>query len=144
MPDLNDFQSAYNAGIARDVITNHQGTPCIVIPSDAKLENLEFLLPKPARKRGNATLTEAESFAAYVNAHKTGDTAIFASVFDTGASFQAIIDFHGKSEPAWGDHKASFSLLPTVEWSRWMEKNKKEMSQMQFCEFLEENQALFL
>lgn len=144
MPDINDFQSAYNAGIARDVVTSHNGIPFIVIPGDAQKVDLENLLPKPSRKRGNAGLSEAESFVRYVNAHKTGDTTIFASTSDTGASFQAIIDFHGKVEAAWGGHTASFNLLPTVEWTRWMGQNKKDMTQMQFCEFLEENQTLFL
>jgi uncharacterized protein YfdQ (DUF2303 family) len=143
MSELNDFQSAYNAGIARDVVSGHGGTPFIVIPSDSKLEDLEKLLPKPSRKRGVAALSEADSFVRYVNQHKTGDTAIFASVSDVGASFNAIIDFHGKTDPAWGGHQATFNLLPTVEWSRWMGQNKKDMTQMAFCEFLEENQLLF-
>jgi uncharacterized protein YfdQ (DUF2303 family) len=125
------------------IIANDGAIPVVLKPEGFHVESVEQYLLAPLMKRARASLGDLASFIRYVNEHKLDSTRIFASVSTTGAGFHAVIDYHGagaEGEPAWGKHIATFTCSPTVEWNRWMEKNKRPMSQTEFAAFLEDNQ----
>jgi uncharacterized protein YfdQ (DUF2303 family) len=149
-PDLiGDVQAAIAAGAAlgdpRTVVAPAEGDPAgvfTVVPNNYKVESLEAFLPRPTRVRGTAALDDAESFIAYVNAFKQAATRLF---FDTAhESFAALFDYHQPAEggavmPSWCDHTASFSPARSEEFKAWLDHNKKQMSQVEFARFIEEN-----
>ena len=106
----------------------------------------EVLMDTPKRKRASVALHETYSFIEYLNAHKlTDQTHVFGECGRSGSSFTAIIDFHtiagdaDVGEAGWGEHKASLTLKLSEEFSRWLENDRKPMSQEAFAEFLDEN-----
>lgn len=95
--------------------------------------------PHPERKTGVFRFHDIESFAAYVNAHKGEGTDIFVAVTEEGARFVAVLNGHGSQAGA-GDHRALYELARSIEWKRWMEHDREAMSQVSFCEHLEDCQ----
>ena len=52
----------------------------------------------------------------------------------------AILDYHKHSEePSWCAHTATFHPHRSVEFTTWMENNRKQMTQVEFARFLEDN-----
>jgi uncharacterized protein YfdQ (DUF2303 family) len=120
------------------------GEPVAMVPTGFSLTGLAQFLP-PQFIRQTALLHHAESFVDYVNRFKGAGTVIFANVSDTGATFNAALDYHeGPNKPTRVLHSAKFACLPTAEWTTWMKTDKKEMSQETFAVFLEEHQRLFV
>jgi uncharacterized protein YfdQ (DUF2303 family) len=57
-----------------------------------------------------------------------------------GEEFTAILDYHEKKDaPGWCDHVATFKARRSVEFQTWMNQNRKQMTQVDFARFLEEN-----
>ncbi|MEN6533339.1 MAG: DUF2303 family protein [Bryobacteraceae bacterium] len=120
--------------------------PLAVIGNAQKVESLARFFPPP-RIRREVLLLEASSFIDYVNRFKTGNTLIFANVTETGASFTAMLDYHGAApelKPAYCEHVAKFGAIPTPEWKIWLGANRKPMDQVTFATFLEDNMTLFV
>lgn len=129
-----------SAQTAKPVMLN--GESFLVHPSGSGFEvkNLTQLLPphakdKPQRKLGLVVVHSQESFCQYVNAHKEAGATIFVNVTETGAKFTAVLNYHD-SAANHGDHRVVFNLKPSVEWLRWMEKDRKPLGQVVFCEHL--------
>lgn len=121
--------------------------PVVIVPQGYKSEILsaaavEKWLPKPFRKTGDFEFADADSFIRYFLEHRDANSRIFAEISDSGGTFKGILNFHG-SDPSFNDHVCSFGLEMTTEWARWCEFNKKNMSQVEFATFLEENAELF-
>jgi len=147
----NNSEFIYQAGMtaAEPVLITYTGTqfPYVALPPNhqlhsPELKRVEEWLGRPVRKRGSFSFTTADSFARYINEHKTEDTRVFADINCRDASFRAVLNFHGK-EPSFGDHVAIFALSATKEWVELMDNNENEMSQTEFATFLEENAMLF-
>lgn len=117
--------------------------PLLALPANVTLHNLEKYLP-PQRIQQGVTLLEVESFVAYVNKFKGDDTLIFVNVSECGATFKAILDYHGKDDPDYCSHTATFSLIPTPEWKTWLEADRDQMEQVDFATWLEDNAKLFV
>lgn len=120
------------------------GIECLVTPTGGitPLVLPEKHLEAPRRKRAKVSFYEEVSFSDYVNRHKIdGATHIFGRATENAAGFTAIVDYHGQAEgkPAWGEHTAALTMEITPEWSRWMAKNQKFMSQQEFAEHIEDN-----
>lgn len=135
----------------------------VLVPEGAKFEklDLEAHLDAPRRKKGNITLTTAQSFIDWVNRNKTPETVIYAK--ESATSFQAIFNGHEANQqaapggegaegqsfqdgaPGWGDFTARYDCPLSPEWQRWMAKSqhaadpKRGMSQAEFMAFLEDN-----
>lgn len=113
------------------------------LPQGQKVEqiDLEKLLPSPRRKTGTASLTDADSFIAYVAKHAKEGTTVWAKFnpqsFDL--SFTAVIDEFGANAPAWRDHRATFKPTLAHEWNTWKNKDGHKFDQVAFGEFLETN-----
>ena len=122
----------------------HGGTPFVVIPADYKQVDLEKLLPDPVRKRGSVVTTDSDSFILYAKRHGSEiDTMVYAEIDSEKSQFNlvAVIDDHNKLEPHWREHRCTFNPKLSVEWARWIGKNRAHMSQTDFGTWLEDNMA---
>lgn len=116
----------------------------VALPNTMRIENVQHMCP-PNRIERRVTLQEPDSFAGYVNRFKTSNTLIFCNV-DDGACFVAMLDYHSAApelKPAYCKHWATFKADETPEWTTLCEKDKVEMNQVRFAEFLEENTKMF-
>ncbi len=146
-----DAQVTLNAGTAlagpQYVTPNGKDIPLIVVPEGYKIASpdpgaLKAYLKQPLRKVGEFRFTDVDSFIRYFNEQKDDQSRIFASITDATIKFSAILNFHGDA-PSWNDHYCFVNLLATREFTIWTAANKKEMTQCEFAQFLEENTDLF-
>ncbi len=139
---IGDAQAAIAAGAAlgdpRSPCVDEKAGVFTVVPRDYHLINLEKFLPRPLRIKENVHLDDTDSFIAYVNDFKRSGVS---RIFFNGAAeeFVAVLDYHEVDTPAWGDHTASFKPSRSVEFETWMAGNHKQMTQVDFARFLEEN-----
>jgi len=120
----------------------------IAVPEGWKVQDFdnEALLPRPRRKKATVSLKDADSFIKYIKRHGSLTACtIWGNVdyLNSKAQFQAVINDHGEKEDeqAWRDHIARFTPQFSPEYQRWMGKNGTVMSQVEFAEFLDNNQA---
>lgn len=150
MPENNlaipDVQAAISAGAAiAEPRTIESKGMYAVVPEGWNLESLEEFQDTPARVREKLQVHDAQSFIDYINAFDVGATTVV--FFDQEKErFAAVLDYHKPSNdpvappaPAWCDHVVSFTCRRTVEFQTWMSANRKQMSQVEFARFLEEN-----
>jgi uncharacterized protein YfdQ (DUF2303 family) len=141
---IGDVQSAIAAGAALSEprAVPESPTPTglyTVVPEGYTLESLEDFLPRPLRVRQAVLLHDAESFIAYVK--EFGDHETSRIFFDQDReTFAVIIDYHGgNGQPAWCGHTGSFTARRSVEFTTWLNQNRKQMNQVDFARFIEEN-----
>lgn len=142
------------AKIAQKPVTIASGTErghLIAVPKGFTLHNdsdLERLQPAPYRKSGNIRFTTAESFAEFVNLHKTDETRLYAMVDHHSAKMPLrIIAIFNEHQPAeatgsqagWRDFRAEFIPLPSYEWGTWNKSSREPFGQLDFAIFLEDN-----
>lgn len=128
--------------------------PLVVWPESKAIESLEKFAAHPRRRRGTAALEDPTSFCAYVNRYKTAHTIVSGTATETGGEFNAILDFHRATEitgeaggddagkisaAGWSEHRATYKLVPSPEWARWIAKNKETFGQEEFALFSEAN-----
>lgn len=111
--------------------------PYAVVPEDAKVEELERLLPAPTRPRAAVTAKTAETLSAYIVRFKTDATAIFAD--QETFKIVGIIDYHAPEQPAFREHRVSYIAPRSLEWTTWRTASGKKMSQADFAQFIEDN-----
>ena len=119
--------------------------PFVVVPNDCKVEPLERLIfndhqPRPERVRQSVTVLDPESFIAYYALFSDTQSRVFAN--EPASTVLGILDYHASGEgnaPRWGHHKLTLKMEFSEEWKRWTGKNGKQMMQMEFAEFLEQN-----
>jgi uncharacterized protein YfdQ (DUF2303 family) len=139
---IGDIQSAIAAGAAlsepRAVPETVNGL-YTVVPDGYKLESLEDFLPRPQRVRQEVSLHDAQSFIGYLR--EFGDHELSWIFFDQDKeTFQAILDYHAANgAPGWCDHTATFTARRSVEFQTWLNQNRKQMGQVDFARFLEDN-----
>ena len=117
-----------------------------VLPKDFKLENIskavEEMQPEPRRKRGTVKLKDMASLVAYAEAQADADGADKNGIIyaDTDSRcITAVFNDHKAPEPGWRDHRAEFKAEYTPEFQKWLGKNKEQMGQTEFAEFVEDN-----
>ena len=68
------------------------------------------------------------------------DLLLEKPVFNTvEEEFVGVLDYHEVETPGWCDHTATFKPRRSVEFETWMGQNRKQMTQVDFARFLEEN-----
>jgi uncharacterized protein YfdQ (DUF2303 family) len=140
---MGDIQSAMAAGAAlgdpRSPVADEKAGVFAIVPEGYEIESLEGFLPRPLRIVQNPLLHDTDSFITYVNEYgKQGVSHIFFN--GEKEQFRAILDYHEKPEtPNWCDHTALFQARRSVEFSIWMTQNRKNMTQVEFARFLEDN-----
>jgi uncharacterized protein YfdQ (DUF2303 family) len=138
---MSDIQAAVACGAAlgdpRTPLVDENAGVYTVVPKEYALKSLEDFLPRPLRIRENVQLYDTDSFIGYVNGFKRdGESRVF---FDgEREQFVSVLDYHGQ-EPSWCDHTATFKPRRSVEFETWMGSNRRQMTQVDFARFLEEN-----
>lgn len=112
----------------------------------------EQLMLEPIRRKGHVTLTEVDSFNAYVNRFKSPErTVVYASsahrrltaVFDEfRAGAVPVPDVEGDIDwqvgrAGWRQHRASYTCPLAPEWKTFTGAASKDMSQAAFGDFIE-------
>lgn len=113
------------------------GNPFLSLPPGYAVHDLEKMLPTPTRRRGRVALRDMESFCRMVDEQGDDHTRLYGT-YDP-PSFTAIFNDHLKDAPGWRDHSATYACPLSVEWKTWTGSNKKQMSQVDFAQFIEDN-----
>lgn len=133
-----EYEAAFAAGAASCHVFEKGGSaPLVVVPAGYELQNLETYLPAPKQIRQTVNLNDVRSFIGYVNRFKD-NSAVFVDMEKLKAV--AVLDYHEPNYPAWGSHKATLTLKHSAEWQAWKNKDRQTFGQVQFAEFLEDNQ----
>lgn len=116
----------------------------IALPDGWKLESTESHLPSPLRKRATVSLSDMAGFIDYLKRHGiSAATTIWAEAnYQTGlVQYQGIINDNGSDHEGqqWRDHIARFVPAKSVEWARWVGKDRKLFTQLEFASWLEDN-----
>ncbi len=129
--------------------------PLAIMPNDLKVVSLRAEVDKylkvPERKSGKASFTKQSSFTDYVNRHKTGHSVIFLNDSDKNSPrLIAILNAHkaevatqkehGDSGADNQDFLATYSYPLSDQWKAWTGA-KKDMSQTEFADFVEDHIA---
>lgn len=121
------------------------GKPFTLIPEGWKLSDLpELDLPK--RPVGIVKLRDATSFIKFFQDHALPRTRVYAQL--DPARFLAVFDeFFDKvdvgpemaDQSDWRQFRAEFAVPASREWSTWHAINRKDLGQLSFAEFLQDN-----
>lgn len=136
------------AGSALGVPRQHttpDGRPYAIVPDGYTVCELPRA-SVPERPRANVRLRDAASFIKYFMDHACYQSRIYASL--EPAKFLAVIDdfrdFNDAGETiagqsAWREFRAHFDIPASREWQLWHSANRKQMGQLAFAEFLQDN-----
>lgn len=154
--DASGVAEMLNAG--KQIATNSQtpiqlpgGVQVIVTPEgdgSFTVLSLESFVPpharsRPVRKLGNVVVHDIPSFIEFVKLHGEKDaTVVFIDVSESGARFTAILNANSKDKANHEDHRVIYTCKPSIEWNRWMQRDKQAMVQQAFIEHLESCQSL--
>ena len=95
-------------------------------------------LPAPKRTNRVVKAHELDGFISYVNRFKNEATALYCESYRQPA-LTARLDDHQPSKPSHVEHLAHFACPTTEEWNRWAGGDRKQTSQVEFAEFIEDN-----
>ena len=144
MSDLTgDFLKELLAATSGEIVESDLpgAIPSVVIPASYKVEQLPVdpqAQLRPFRLSAKPKFEDQASFCAYFNRFADSASTIFAS--ETGSVFQGILDYHeSPGNPRWGAHVATYTLQHSEEWLLWTANHKKEKSQQDFAQFIEDN-----
>lgn len=107
-------------------------------------EDIENGQEHPNRKAGRFTLSQVDSFTAYLAKHGLPETEVWADLDRNRitAVINAHEDAHGNA--GWGDHRATLQMKVTPDWSDWTSGSGKLSSQVDFAEFVEQHLPNFV
>ncbi len=137
-------ETIYEYGAAQAKPFEVEGAQFALVPKSFNLSPLApHLAPKYITQHLN--LLTAQSFIDYVIAQPAIEgnrRAIFVNYNAQECRFMAVLDYHG-TKPGRCVHEAVFAAPKTEEWGRWLVIDRKDQTQGQLAEFLEENMAMF-
>lgn len=128
------------------VIPVQNGIPYALVPQGYTLQSLDAQIyneraERPQRIVQGVVVDEAESFLKYWELFADGDSQAFAMAAENRVS--GVLDYHESSleepNPRWRKHWVTLALTPSDEWKEWTGSNKKQMTQADFAEFLEDH-----
>lgn len=129
---------------------NLDGRDMLVIRDDQKLIDLEPYQANPTRIRAAVSITDADSFVAYVNRFKNDDSVLFVTPDLAGVGSSKVIatarlDFHRPSgggvndpEATWGEHNVTLAARPSLAYSTLIELDGKLIDQPTFAKKLKD------
>lgn len=136
---MEGLESVIQAGQQNAEPRNAEGHDYALVPDGTSLKDLEAFQEAPRRARANAALQDEASFNAYVELFRvTESSRIFADPQNFRLVF--IADYHTPKEPAFGEHRATFTMPKAREWATWRASSGKRMGHVEFAQFIEENQ----
>ncbi|MBR4310727.1 MAG: DUF2303 family protein [Akkermansia sp.] len=118
-------------GMTHDVVPGR----AVVIHDACSVKDIARYADMPYRRAGRVRLLRLETFIAYVKDNAAGEVSpvVFVNEVEAKAVFNAA---------GWGDDVAGFDLCKSAEWREWMRHNCSWLSQEEFCDFLEDQQAV--
>ena len=85
--DTNNAQVILDAGASLvDPVREHGGIPYVALPGGYSVNDLENLLPQPARKRAKVVMLDSPSFIAYAKKHGSLDNCTLYADVDYDSS----------------------------------------------------------
>ncbi|MCX5229712.1 DUF2303 family protein [Streptomyces sp. NBC_00233] len=140
--DLDGIQSVIDiAQQAAEPTTLETGKVYAVRTAGGGTQTLNLTGPEytgiPARKQGNTTVRDAESFAAYFEKHADTDTEVYADA--DRLTVTAVLDAHTATAARWSGHRLTLGLRKTESWEQWLQLDNQLMPQEAFAEFLEDH-----
>jgi len=119
--------------------------PYAVIPKDHMVASLAGQIfhserPHPTHVEQTHSFVSLDALVRYLNTYKQDSTMV---TFTGEGKFTAYLDYHAApaGPAAWKKHTAQLTLVKSLEFGEWSAKNRKAMSQAEFAEFLDDNQA---
>lgn len=143
-----DLMRAFELGAGTAAPELRSGQPGFVLPAGWTLVDAEPYEDAPRRIRQLVKAQATATFLEYASAFKSEALRLFADIDEF--AIYAVFDYHTPApaeQPGlgpsarWGSHALQLTLKKTPEWLAWEDKNKRQMSQIEFAEHLEENQA---
>lgn len=115
--------------------------PFAFVPTGYRVEDLAPFQAVPHRRVGTVSVDDAASFVYYVKRHQTDAPLIYCDAkLKTGdVTFVGVLNDHSAASPGWRDHRITYAVQKSEEWTRWTARNKQVFSQAEFAEFLESN-----
>lgn len=138
-------EQALNAGMqigarALQLIEGIDGEKYLLKPKGFEAQKIDAKRkPAPDFLQQNVTVKDPASFARYLERFADDNTLIFADV--NQQRITAALDFHAKGKPSWVDHRVFLVCELSDEWKTWAAADKKQMSQLELAEFIENNDA---
>lgn len=117
------------------VIARSTGSGGIALQSVKPL--LEEYRIKPSRCIGTSQHSEVESLIEHINEFKAEQAVFFAD--RANLSVLAYYDYHTKDEPNNLQHRARFAPRKSRQLLVWSAKDKQQMNQAEFADFIENN-----
>ncbi len=142
-----DLHAVLKAGAALSeprVLSGKGNKPFVIVPEGFNLQTTpEVSLPD--RPNALVKLRDARSFVTYFNDHKVERSRVYALL--QPAKFLAVFDDFDTSaktgdtdeQADWRDFRAVFDVPASKEWTTWTGAHKKQMTQLEFAEFLLDN-----
>lgn len=133
------LQKALDTGAAVSEPKKLDGAiPYAVIPDGYKITTLETQLQYPLRVKQQVSVFDASSFIKYFTDYCNEDSRVFVDA--QKPQILGVIDYHHVlGAPEWTGHRVSYCFRHTKEWETWMSQNRKELSQVEFARFIEDN-----
>lgn len=128
--------------VRKPIVQTIDDNPLLLLPAGyAAAVDLEKYLQAPLRKRGTITLDDADSFIAYVKNQGDGSTRTYctANYEKNEVKFVGVLNDYDEEGPRWQDFRAVYAPALSVEWKRWTSNDRKELGQIEFATWLEDN-----
>jgi len=113
----------------------------LVVPEGFSVKEVDFekFRQAPIRNVGVVVVSTVESFLLFSEREfLPGTTVCFAD--QDGGKFEVVFNYAaGGDQPGWSDRSVILELKQTTSWARWMQKDKQQMDQLAFADFIEEN-----
>lgn len=92
----------------------------------------------PRHAEAHRVVTDAASFANYVNRHRTPGTEVYAHT--NSSTVVAVIDSHQgtEAEPGWQKHWLTLALEKSKSWIAWEKVDGQLLDQATFADFLDD------
>lgn len=144
-PNLNDVQSALNAGMllvaaqrAENKDDSHAGF--VILPPGATVHSIEGLQDSPSRTRGTVAVRSAQSFVfLFKDRRIDGCVSRVYGVMTPSPKFVAVLNDHDQLIAGWRDDRIVYDCPLSREWKTWMGASGKQMDQATFAAFIEDN-----
>lgn len=117
--------------------------PVVAVKSGMSLQDVKPLVDSyrknPERKRGTLNIQTLTSFIEITNRFKDKNSALFLD--KDRATLTAIFDYNEPTDgiARFGQHRARYSFPFSNEWARWVNSMPRQMSQIEFANFLKDN-----
>lgn len=113
------------------------GWPYTIVPEGMTLSGLEGYLAAPRGVRHVVKVTTLEAFVSQLKRFPSARPVLFGQ--ESEGAIKAVMDFSEDGQPKWGRHVITLALEPSREWLTWTKASGKNMDQVTFAGFLEDN-----